>query len=133
MSYLALPTLMETGQFNEAVKEMRAILHFHASARRDTAEMAAKAFQFANYMQVMQLSKFADDCKRWVPSSASTSAAMLALLTPPTVALRSLALVLAKAELPILELVTKHASSASALAYINVINTASLALCVPPV
>jgi hypothetical protein len=64
MSYLALPALMETGQFPEASKEMRAILHFHASARRDTAEMVSKAFTYANYMKVLELSRFAEDCKR---------------------------------------------------------------------
>jgi hypothetical protein len=64
MSYLGLPVMLETGMFTEAHKQMRAILHFHISARRDALDMTGRAFQFANYMRVIELNGFVERCKK---------------------------------------------------------------------
>jgi hypothetical protein len=64
MSYLILPTLLETGHFLEAGKEMRAVINFHVTGRRDSLDMVGKAFQYGNYTKVVELSRFADHCQR---------------------------------------------------------------------
>lgn len=90
MSYLVLPGLLEAGFVAEAVSCLRAVLHFHSSASRDTAEMVAKAFRHSNCMKVLDLWTFVERCK---------SSVMLAL---------------ARAELPLLQVAdSEHTSSAA--------------------
>ena len=64
MSYLVLPVLMETGYFTEALRQHRAVVNFHVSGRRDSLDMVGKAFQYGNYMKVLELSRFVDHCQR---------------------------------------------------------------------
>ena len=64
MSYLILPALVESGNFAEAAKQHRAVLGFHITGRRDCLDMTSKAFQYGNYMKVVELNRFADQCLR---------------------------------------------------------------------
>ena len=66
MSYILLPALMESGLFKEASSQLFAIINFHKCSRRDTLDMLSKAFQFGNYMKVVELHRFVQECSRWV-------------------------------------------------------------------
>ena len=64
MSYLVLPSLLEAGYFTEALRQMRSVVNFHVAGRRDSLDMVSKAFQYGNYMKVIELSRFVDHCQR---------------------------------------------------------------------
>lgn len=66
MSYLVLPSLMESGLFREASIQNNQVILFHRNARRDTLDMISKAFQYSNYMKAIELHRFVEHCARSV-------------------------------------------------------------------
>lgn len=137
MGYLILPALLESAFFTEATREMRAVLTFHTGARRDSLDMMGKAFQYGNYMRALELSRFVVECQRYANFSYCVLSVKrpclpFCLKIPPTSTImrcsnllslyfyRSTQLLLCKAELPLLEICTKHSKSSSALRYLSV-------------
>jgi dsDNA-binding SOS-regulon protein len=64
LSYLIIPTLLETGLFKEAAAKFRAIVAFHRSCRRETLEMMGKAFEHGNYCKVLEMDVFVEQSRR---------------------------------------------------------------------
>ncbi len=80
MSYLVLPLLMESGLFTEAHRQLIQVVNFHVKAGKDTGEMIGKSFEQSNYSKGLEMKRFHLLCQS------------------------SLQLALAKAELPLIEL-----------------------------
>ena len=62
LSYLILPSLVESGMYTEARRQHMQVLAFHRAATRDTAEMIAESFQHANYTKALEMKKFEGYC-----------------------------------------------------------------------
>ena len=71
LSYLLIPTLLETGLFKEAAAKFRAIVAFHRSCRRDTLEMMGKAFEHGNYCKALEMNQFVEESRRSLALSVS--------------------------------------------------------------
>ena len=56
---------MESGLFKEATSQHLAVVTFHKNCRRDTLDMLSKAFLFGNYMKVIELNRFVQECSRY--------------------------------------------------------------------
>jgi hypothetical protein len=63
MSYLMLPSLLESGLLTAARLQHRTVVAFHLSADRDTTEMVSGCYQHANYAKAAELLKFIQQCK----------------------------------------------------------------------
>jgi hypothetical protein len=64
MSYLIIPSLVESGHTMEAYKQLRAVYYFHQQAGKETADMITKCFKHTNYMKVLDLEEFFQKCRR---------------------------------------------------------------------
>ena len=80
MSYLIVPTLLETGMFKEAHHQHVQVCNFHLKAGKDTGEMIGKSFEHSNYSKGLEMKRFHSLCEN------------------------SLQLALSKAELPLIDL-----------------------------
>lgn len=95
MTYLAIPPMLESGFFREALMGLRAVVMFHKGARQETGEMLCKACKMANYDKALEIKDFGVRCAR------------------------SMQLGLAQSEFPLLDIAdTKH-NRADALAYLK--------------
>ncbi len=64
MSYLLVPSLVESGLFMEAANHTRRIVNFHMTSKRETLDMLSHSFDFANYMKGLELKQFVSDCQK---------------------------------------------------------------------
>jgi hypothetical protein len=64
MSFLILPVLVECGQLDDARERLKAVLKFHSTADKDTADMITHSFRYHNYMKSLELLEFSRKCQR---------------------------------------------------------------------
>jgi len=64
MSFLILPVLQECGQLDDARERLKAVLKFHSTADKDTADMITHSFRYHNYMKSLELLDFSRKCQR---------------------------------------------------------------------